>query len=189
MALDLYLFQFIYSLAHQWWLIDIIGVFFAKYLGYFLILIAIFLILREKKFQQKVYAFSLIALSVILSRGIIAEALKFFIVRQRPFSVLEITPLIKYDAYDKFMSFPSGHAAFFFALALAVFFLNKKLGQQFMIAALLISLARIFVGIHWPSDILVGALIGLISALIVKKILPLNKKAPVFVDENQQAPV
>ena len=86
--------------------------------GVLAILIATFLILKEKKFQQKVYAFSLIALSVILSRGIIAEAFKFFIARQRPFSVLKIEPLLKYETYDKFMSFPSGHAAFFFALAL-----------------------------------------------------------------------
>ena len=169
--MDLYFFQFIYSLAHQWWLIDLIGIFFAKYLGYFLILIATFLILKEKKFQQKVYAFSLIALSVILSRGIIAEAFKFFIARQRPFSVLKIEPLLKYETYDKFMSFPSGHAAFFFALALAVFFLNKKLGWRFIIAALFISLARIFAGVHWPSDVLAGALIGIISALIIKKTL------------------
>ena len=126
MAIDLYFFQLINNLAHQWWLIDLIGIFFAKYLGYFLILIAVFLILREKKFQQKIYAFSLIALSVILSRGIITEALKFFIARQRPFSVLEISSLIQYDAYDKSMSFPSGHAAFFFALALAFFFFLRQ---------------------------------------------------------------
>ena len=40
------------------------------------------------------------------------------------------------------------------------------------IFALLIGAARIFVGVHWPSNILVGTIIGLVSAFLVKKLLP-----------------
>lgn len=175
--MDLYFFQLINSLAGRLWPLDWFAVFFADYFGYFLILIAIILFLRERNWRERTYFFSLAALSLILSRGIIAEALKFFIARKRPFSILEIAPLLKYEAYDKFMSFPSGHASFFFALALAVFYFNKLWGWRFLAMAAVISLARIFTGVHWPSDILAGAVIGLGSVFLVKQILPPLKKS------------
>ncbi len=170
--MDLYFFKLINSLAGHLWPLDWFAVFFADYFGYFLILIVSILFLRERNWKKRIYFFSLAFLSLILSRGIIAEVLKFFINRKRPFSVLEIAPLLKYEAYDKFMSFPSGHAAFFFALALTVFYFNKLWGWRFLAMATVISLARIFVGVHWPSDILAGAIIGLGSVFFVKQILP-----------------
>ena len=112
--------------------------------------------------------FSLSAISVILARGIIVEIIRFFYDRPRPFEALGIEPLILNNGAP---SSPSGHAAFFFALALAVFFTNKKWGYWFFAGALLIGIARIFIGIHWPLDILAGAAVGLISAFLIKKIL------------------
>lgn len=186
MNLDFYLFKFINGLAGRFWPADLAGIFFAQYLGYFLIAAALLLILKQKKWQLKIYYFALVSLSVILARGIIAELIRFFYFRPRPFAALSFNPLFSHTEPE---AFPSGHASFFFALALAIFFLNKKWGLRFLIAAFLIGLARIFAGVHWPSDILGGAIVGLISALIVKKLLSFKKKAPVFVDENQQAPV
>jgi undecaprenyl-diphosphatase len=57
---------------------------------------------------------------------------------------------------------PSGHAMRSFASA---FYLQKKLPYKWLIwvLAFLISLSRIFTGAHYPSDVLVGALIGLVS--------------------------
>lgn len=158
------------------------GIFLADYFGYFLILTAFFLILKEKQFNQKIYLFSLLALSLILSRGLIAEIIKFFVARPRPFSALEIQPLVSYGNHDINMSFPSGHAAFYFALAFAVFLYfnraedkaKKRLGLWFLAGASLVAVSRIFVGIHWPTDILVGAAIGIASAFIVKKLLNIN---------------
>ena len=69
-----------------------------------------------------------------------------------------------------FQSFPSGHAAIFFAIAMAIYFFNKKLGIVFFIGAVLIGFARIFTGIHWPSDVLAGAIIGIISGIIIIKL-------------------
>ena len=62
---------------------------------------------------------------------------------------------------------PSGHATFAGALAMAVFLLKKKLSIIFIIGALLIGLARIIAGVHWPVDIVAGYLVGaLVSVLI-----------------------
>ncbi len=164
--MDLYLFNIIHGLAGKWKIFDGLGIFLADYLGYFLILAVLVLILKQAGWQRKIYYFSFISLSLILSRGIIAETIKFFAVRPRPFSVLNFQPLI--DANGVNASMPSGHAAFYFALAMAVFFLNKKMGLYFGGAAILMGIARIFAGIHWPTDILAGAIIGIISAFLIK---------------------
>ena len=64
-------------------------------------------------------------------------------------------------------AFPSGHATFFAALAMYIFFLNKKAGYVFMISALLVGLARIAAGVHFPVDILGGFVLGSTIALFV----------------------
>src|SRR3989344_2698174 len=47
-----------------------------------------------------------------------------------------------------------------------VFFYNRKLGIFFYISSFLIGLGRVFVGIHWPSDILIGAITGALVGVI-----------------------
>ena len=164
--MDLNFFNFIHGLAGKWQFFDWFGIFLANYLGYLLILAVLILILKQIGWQRKIYFFSFISLSLILSRGIIAEAIKFFAARPRPFSILNFQPLI--DANGVNTSMPSGHAAFYFALATAIFFLNKKMGLYFGGAAILMGIARIFVGVHWPTDILTGAAVGIASAFIIK---------------------
>ncbi|MEK7634360.1 MAG: phosphatase PAP2 family protein [Patescibacteria group bacterium] len=170
-SFDIFLFNLINKFSHKWWFLDNLGIFLAGYFGYFLLLIAVILILKEKKWQDKIYFASFTALSLILARGIIAEIIKFFVSRPRPFSTLNIQPLAQYNGYDSGMSFPSGHASLFFALAFAIFYFDKKWGIRFLIAALIMGIARIFIGVHWPLDIIVGALIGIGSAFLAGKIL------------------
>ncbi|MEK7114763.1 MAG: phosphatase PAP2 family protein, partial [Patescibacteria group bacterium] len=69
-------------------------------------------------------------------------------------------------------SFPSGHASVFFALAMAVFLFNRRWSYYFFVGAVLNGLARVYVGVHWPTDILGGMVVGILSALIVWKVLP-----------------
>ena len=64
-------------------------------------------------------------------------------------------------------SFPSGHSTFFFALAATVYFYNKKWGWWFFLAAIIINISRVIAGVHYPSDILGGAIIGILVAYFV----------------------
>ncbi len=173
MGIDKIIFEAIHSLVHKWWLLDWLGILIAEYLPYLLVLTAIFILIIERNWRGRVYLFALSGLSVILARGIITETIRFFYYRPRPFLALNFQSLI--GNTDVAGSFPSGHATAYFALALAVFYINKKWGWRFLIAAILMGLARVFVGVHWPSDILVGAIIGLGSAFLIEKILPKAK--------------
>ncbi len=71
---------------------------------------------------------------------------------------------------DANASFPSGHATVFFALATAIYLYNKKVGIVFFIAAVIISIARVLAEVHYPVDVIVGAVIGILVALSVNSI-------------------
>lgn len=169
--MDIFLFQIVHSLAGRLYFLDSLAVFFAKYLPYILVIVALILVFRIKPLKEKIFVFITLALSVILSRGIITEVIRFFYDRARPFEVLGFNPLIP----DINPSFPSGHAAFFFALSIAMFYFpalgGRRWGWWFLGFSTLNSLARMFVGIHWLSDILGGAAIAFVSVLIVRRLL------------------
>lgn len=150
-----------------------LGIFLAVYLPYFLVAGFIFLIFKEKNRLKRLFLLLEGMLAAILSRGILVETIRFFYHRSRPFEVLNILSLIGDNLSG---SFPSGHAAFFFALALVVFSINRQWGVWYLTLATLNGLSRIFVGVHWPLDIIAGALIGLLSARLITLLLASTKE-------------
>lgn len=89
--------------------------------------------------------------------------LKHLIARPRPYHVLAMTHTIGPLASG--YSFPSGHATASFALAVAVCFAWPKLKGLPLLLALAIGLSRIVVGMHYPSDVLGGAVLGAVVAI------------------------
>lgn len=127
------------------------------------------------KFKEKLRRnteLAIVALtSAIFARLAVTELIRFFYSRPRPFDIFgKEADFIQLVDHVSAASFPSGHAAFSFALAAAVSFYYPKTSILFFLAAVLIGAARITAGIHWPSDILGGAVIGIASAWIVKLI-------------------
>lgn len=157
------LFQSIYGLSHKNFLLDYFGIFCAQYLPYLLVPIFLVIVFYENGSRRKWYLFSEAALAVILSRGLLTEMIRFLYRHSRPFEALHFVSLIP----ESGSSFPSGHAALFFALAMVIFFRNRKWGIWFFILALVNGLARIYVGVHWPLDILGGIVIGTLSAVFI----------------------
>ena len=67
-------------------------------------------------------------------------------------------------------AFPSAHTALAFALAVTIFMHDRRVGWFYLIGALLIGVARVLANVHYPVDILGGALIGTLIAVIVERL-------------------
>ena len=167
MGLNQYIFELIYNLSQRNFAVDGLMIFVAKYLPYFLVLGFLIFAFSKKDNRLRIFTVSEAALAIILSRGIVTEVIRFFYNYQRPFEKLGLTALV--DASSN--SFPSGHAAWFFALAMVIFYFSRRLGTWYFVFAALNGLARVYAGVHWPLDILGGAAIGVLCALLVHRIL------------------
>lgn len=72
------------------------------------------------------------------------------------------------DTFDMVSSFPSDHAVMFFALATGIFLISKRLGLfSYLYVSVVICFPRIYLGLHYPTDILTGAVIGVITTLVL----------------------
>jgi undecaprenyl-diphosphatase len=86
--------------------------------------------------------------------------------RPRPFTAHPaMTHLLSAPSPDP--SFPSDHAALAFAIAFAVLAFSRRAGIGFLVAATLIALSRIALGMHYPSDVVAGAFVGYGAAFLV----------------------
>jgi undecaprenyl-diphosphatase len=68
-------------------------------------------------------------------------------------------------------SFPSDHTSLSFAIAFAVLLFDTVAGVVFLAVAAIIGVGRLFIGAHYPGDVLAGVLVGLVSAFVVVKLL------------------
>lgn len=120
--------------------------------------------------KQRLYFILTTGLALLLARGIVAPLIRFVYPVARPFAAIHFTPLIAHTVNDP--SFPSGHATVLFALALALWLENRRWGIYMFAGAVFNAVARVYVGVHWPSDVLVGAIIGVTAVILVRVYAP-----------------
>ena len=137
---------------------DSVVVFFASYLPFLLIALLVGVVFfKALPLRKKIEILVVAGVSGLVARYGVAELIRFFYHHPRPFVALDsIHPLFT----DSSWSFPSGHASFFFAMATAIFLYDRKWGTFFLAAAVLVTLGRVVAGVHYPSDILGGAVLG-----------------------------
>ena len=99
---------------------------------------------------------------------ILAHFIKSLVPTIRPYQINGGSPLTVFPPSDG--SFPSGHTAAAFALGITVWLHNKKFGFIFLLWSVLIGVARVLGNVHFPSDIIVGAILGSLVAIIVERI-------------------
>jgi undecaprenyl-diphosphatase len=93
------------------------------------------------------------------------------------------------DNLMRWSSFPSDHAVFLFSMAASVFFLSRRLGIAVFCYAFLVCGSRVYLGIHYPTDILAGALLGTAIACL-NLIKPLrNRLSTKLIHWAEQSPV
>jgi len=168
--LDYQIFQAINSLAGKWQVLDYFGILCAKYLIFVIAgaIVGWWISMHKTRpthtwpieGKKKWLIFGNVSLSVLLSI-LISYVLGFIKFRTRPFMSLNIKQLVN-PLSEK--SFPSDHTTVVFAASMVVFFYNKKLGAFLLFLALLVGLARIYVGVHYPLDVLGGIVVGIFSA-------------------------
>lgn len=115
------------------------------------------------------------ALSLALEFIVVNLILKNVFARIRPYEVIEGLELITHRPSD--FSFPSGHSGISFAIASVLFLtMPKKVGIPTVIVAALVAFSRLYLGVHYPSDVLVGSLIGCLTGWVAWKIVYRKKK-------------
>ena len=114
--------------------------------------------------------------SMVIGLVITNLIIKNWVARVRPYEVIQGLECIIEKAHD--WSFPSGHATNSLACAWVIFKrMDRKYGVPALIMAILISLSRLYVGIHYPTDVLGGAAIGIGCACLSLWMMPkLEKK-------------
>lgn len=98
---------------------------------------------------------------------ILTEVLKNFVPTIRPFQLNSLDPLTLTTPLDN--TFPSTHTAAAFAMSVTVFLHDRKVGMLYLIMAGLVGVARIMAHVHYPADIVVGAVLGSLVSYISEK--------------------
>ena len=120
------------------------------------------------------------AISMTIGLLVVNVVLKNWVARIRPYEVIEGLELLIERQHD--FSFPSGHATNSLACARVLFRrLDKKYGVPALVLALLICFSRLYVAVHYPTDVIAGIIIGILSAEIaIRLVRILRKHFPAF---------
>ncbi len=128
-----------------------------------IIIAVVALITKKYRNFGKTLTFSLICGFIICNLII-----KPIVNRIRPYELNGIVNLLVPPETDA--SFPSGHTFFAFSTATVFFIYNKKLGVCMYLLALAIAVSRLYLYVHFPTDVLFGMIFGIINAAVTYKI-------------------
>ncbi len=167
LQIDKDLFNFIYGLPH-----NIVFNYFFSFLSgigtwglvWFLIMIAL-VIWEEIKDRRELFS---LVIGLFVSTLSVDVFLKNFVKRARP-DVLNQIPVMFFGHASTY-SFPSGHATLAFTAAYILSKKHKRWAKFYYILAFLIAFSRIYLGYHYPSDVVTGAILGLVIGFVSLKI-------------------
>lgn len=165
--MDYYFFQLINDLAGKWRPLDWFGIFCAEYL-IFIMAFAIFAWTIFNKNNRR--ADTVIILEIILASFfsyLVKIIINFIYFRPRPFSAHDVALLIGKISDG---SFPSAHTFLSFVMAFVIFMYNKKLGAALLVLATLVGVSRVYVGVHYPLDVLGGVVLAWCAVYAVNKV-------------------
>jgi undecaprenyl-diphosphatase len=164
--LDEKIFRLLYGLSnHSSWT-DSIIIGISEYFPIVLVFMIACALLGEWVYgkKKKAYGYLISLVSGVLSL-FVAQIIHYVYHHSRPFVTLKLIPLFEETSY----SFPSSHAIFLFSVSMGVYLVSKKFGQVLFILSSIVCLGRVIAGVHYPSDILGGALLGVLISYIIFK--------------------
>ncbi len=161
--MDLKLFKMINRLSGHWSPIDRIMIFISNRIRFAYLLIILYLLIKNR--FNKIIAGNIIG--PILTSLVAHFFIKLFFKRPRPFIKRRVGILIpsKMDS-----SFPSKHTILAFAASSSIMMFRRKLGTVMMGMSALTGFSRVWVGHHYPSDILGSAVLGSLAGVMTRNI-------------------
>ena len=184
---DLSVFEWIQGVQNEFLDVLMVGITTLGNAGAIFIVLGLSLLIT-KKYRKAGLAVIVALILMLLCNDLF---LKEFFARPRPFNLFETDPE-KYAFWGKSyvypeliskptsFSFPSGHTASAFAAAIALLWHNRKFGVTVTIFATLMGFSRIYVEVHYCTDVIAGVVSGTICALaavlIVKYLFPVVDK-------------
>lgn len=165
--INIELFRMFNDLGKEVMFLNPIMIFFAKYMKYFLLFGIIMYWFTRKQENRIMIISSMFAFVVAEVFGAIAGAIHS---NNQPFAELSNVNQLIGHAIDN--SFPSDHAIEFFSICITFLLFKKNLRYVWLAIAILVSISRVWVGVHYPADILVGAILGIIGAALCYWIIP-----------------
>jgi len=169
---------FVWVVEHRFDPLDwlFVSVSAAGYAGLLWIGLAAVLALAARRSVLRVTA---LTAATVWAADLLTLALKALVGRERPYeSVPEADPLLRADVG---LSFPSGHASTSLAGAVILAYLFPRLAMPLLLLAALVAYSRVYVGVHYPADVVAGAALGTLVALAVIAALrrrPLTSAGP-----------
>ncbi|WP_042357661.1 undecaprenyl-diphosphatase [Bacillus rubiinfantis] len=144
-----------------------VAVFMAEYMVYILALaMVVYWITRTTKNRMMMIQ----SIAAVLMAEILGKIAGLFYSHNQPFAVLPNVNQLVEHAVDN--SFPSDHSIIFFTICFSIWLVRKREGWLWLAIACAVGISRIMVGVHYPGDVLTGAIIGIISALVMNWLVP-----------------
>ena len=110
---------------------------------------------------------------VLLIPGIsfvLLSVVRKYINASRPYEVFDIVPIINKDT--KGSSFPSRHVFSAFVIAMTLHYISMEIGVFLMFLGTILAIVRVLAGVHFPRDVIVGAIIGILCGIIGWNLIP-----------------
>jgi undecaprenyl-diphosphatase len=165
MDYDYALFRAINNLAGHWpWLDGLMRLLVNEYFVPTTMALALVIMWfwgRDEKERTHYHRTVILAALSLITANIVLKGINLLYFRPRPFDAHQVN-LLFYKPWDS--SFPSNPATTGFSIAVAVALQDPIWGIPFLILAVLFGFSRIFCGVHYPSDVLAGALLGTFTA-------------------------
>lgn len=162
------LFFLIFNLSRRFAVLDQLMIFAAVYVIYLAALLTILLTLKGGTKEKKASLLIILGMPIAF---LLVNLIHLIVSKPRPFVVFNLSPLMTEPTY---YSFPSIHTTIMAVIAFSYTYFKSRWSVLFLPLMLWVGVSRIFVGVHYPLDILGGITVGILAifiSLMIKKFL------------------